>query len=133
MNPFIPALQEIKNYIDSKIKPADLSKISPQTADPSIIYLNNADNSYEKGMLYKVYLQDDKMTWVKFATDNTVVYRKNTTSDRWVINHNLNKLPVNVIVKDSAGSIIIPDISYKDNNTIELLFAFPTTGSAYIN
>ena len=61
-------------------------------------------------MLYKVYLQDDKMTWVKFATDNTVVYRKNTASDRWVINHNLNKLPVNVIVKDSAGSIIIPDI-----------------------
>lgn len=76
MNPFVPALQEIKNYIDSKIKPADLSKISPQTADPSIIYLNNADNNYEKGMLYKVYLQDDKMTWVKFATNNTIVYRK---------------------------------------------------------
>lgn len=133
MNPFVPALQEIKNYIDSKIKPVDLSKISPQTADPSIIYLNNADNNYEKGMLYKVYLQDDKMTWVKFATDNTVVYRKNTAADKWVIAHNLNKLPVNVIVKDSAGSIIIPDISYKDANTIEVLFAFPTTGSAYIN
>jgi hypothetical protein len=50
----------------------------------------------------------------------------------WVIDHDLNSFP-SVTVVDSGGTEVLPDVIYVNNNQIELYFANPTSGKAYLN
>ena len=50
----------------------------------------------------------------------------------WVINHNLNKFP-SVTVVDTAGSIILGEITYTDKNNLTLTFSAAFKGTAYLN
>lgn len=54
-------------------------------------------------------------------------------SDRWVIEHNLNKRPSCHIV-DSAGNIQMPnEIIYDSDNQVTIYFISPFAGYAYLN
>lgn len=55
-----------------------------------------------------------------------------TASYHWVIPHNLNSYP-SVTVVDTGGTEILPNVVYVNNNLIELYFANPTSGKAYLN
>jgi hypothetical protein len=50
----------------------------------------------------------------------------------WIIDHDLNSFP-SVTVVDSGGTEVLPDVVYVNNNQIELYFANPTSGKAYLN
>lgn len=50
----------------------------------------------------------------------------------WNINHNLDKHP-SVIVKDSAGSTVIGEITYTDLNNLTITFSGAFSGEAYLN
>lgn len=50
----------------------------------------------------------------------------------WTITHNLDKFP-SVEVVDSAGTVVIGNVSYINNNQIELEFSFQFSGKAYLN
>ena len=65
-------------------------------------------------------------------TDKTHRHIQSLPSDTWIINHNLNKYP-SVTVQDSAGSIVIGELTYNNKNTITLTFSGAFSGEAHLN
>ena len=64
---------------------------------------------------------------------NLSVSEYNTTvPNGWLIQHNLSKFP-SVSVIDSAGSSVLGDIEYINENSIKLMFSSGFSGKAYIN
>lgn len=53
-------------------------------------------------------------------------------SDIWHVVHNLGFYP-NVTVVDSAGSETEGQVLYVDNNTLDIIFAVPFGGTAYLS
>lgn len=62
----------------------------------------------------------------------TFEHNQMVPSNVWVITHNLDKFP-SVEVVDSAGSVVVGNVSYINNNQIEVEFSFPFSGKAYLN
>ena len=62
----------------------------------------------------------------------TYTHNQMTPSDTWVAIHSLNKFP-SVMVVDSAGTVIDPDIRYDSSIQITIIFGSPTSGKAYLN
>lgn len=65
-------------------------------------------------------------------TDNTYVHNQTVASAVWTIHHNLHRYP-SVTVVDSAGSVVIGDVSYLTDETIVLYFQGAFSGIAYLN
>lgn len=66
------------------------------------------------------------------ATFNTYTYYQITPSDNWVIKHNLNRYP-SVTIVDSSGNVVVGEVKYIDNNTINISFVGVFAGTAYLN
>lgn len=62
----------------------------------------------------------------------TFIYIQNSASDHWVIAHNMRKRP-SVSIVDTAGTVVVGDVVYIDDNNVELYFSAPFSGSAYLN
>lgn len=50
----------------------------------------------------------------------------------WLVAHNLGKYPSTTVV-DSAGSVVIGDVSHADANNLQLTFSGAFAGTAYLN
>jgi hypothetical protein len=68
----------------------------------------------------------------KDAVLTTLIFEQSTPSSEWVIHHNLNRYPT-VAVVDSAGDLVLGNVTYVDSNTIFLSFSAPFGGKAYLN
>jgi hypothetical protein len=69
--------------------------------------------------------------------DITFTHNQNTTSDTWVITHNLNRFP-SVTVIDSGDSIVQGSVVYNSNKQLTITFfsggsALAFQGKAYLN
>lgn len=64
--------------------------------------------------------------------DKNYVHTQASPSATWTIDHDLAKR-ASVSVVDSAGSIIICDVSYTSDNQVVLTFDSSTSGQAYLN
>jgi len=64
--------------------------------------------------------------------DTTYIHTQAQSGSAWTIEHNLNRFP-SVEVVDSAGSVVVGDIQYIDENNITINFSAPFTGKAYLN
>lgn len=64
--------------------------------------------------------------------DLNFTYLQPASSAVWVIAHNLNKNP-SVRIEDATGQDIIGEITYLDTNTVQIDFAIPVSGTAYLN
>lgn len=60
------------------------------------------------------------------------VHNQLMSSVLWEMNHSLNKFP-SVTVVDSAGSIVIGDIIYINENNLQIKFTSQFAGKAYLN
>ena len=65
-------------------------------------------------------------------SDKTYLHVQATSSDTWIIPHNLNKYPA-VSVIDSAGNEVEGDIIYNSVNQITIMFKGAFKGSATLN
>lgn len=54
------------------------------------------------------------------------------SSDTWNINHNLGKYP-SITIVDSAGTMVMGDILYIDENNLQVSFSSAFSGKAYLN
>lgn len=66
------------------------------------------------------------------GNDKYFAFEQATSSNIWIINHNLNKKP-SVTVVDEYDRIVIPAVRYINDNTVELTFNFAFKGKAYLN
>lgn len=64
--------------------------------------------------------------------DKNFVFNQNVASDLWEINHNLNIFP-SVTVVDSGNNIVIGEVTYINENSLQIIFTSPFSGSAYLN
>lgn len=64
--------------------------------------------------------------------DKNYVHTQLTSSDTWVITHNLNKYP-SVTTFDSTGEEVIGDITYNNVNQVTISFAGAFKGRATLN
>jgi len=69
--------------------------------------------------------------------DITFTHNQNTSSDTWVITHNLNRFP-SVTVIDSGDSIVQGTVVYNSNKQLTITFfsggsGFAFQGKAYLN
>ncbi len=69
--------------------------------------------------------------------DITYTHNQNSTSDTWVITHNLHRFP-SVTVVDSAGTIVQGTVVYNSNKQLTITFfqagsALAFQGKAYLN
>lgn len=55
-----------------------------------------------------------------------------SASKVWTVAHNLGKRPA-VTVVDSAGTVVIGEVDYLDDNTVRLTFCAAFSGTAYFN
>jgi hypothetical protein len=66
------------------------------------------------------------------SEENTYVENITENASVWNLEHNLGRFPV-VQVVDTAGSVVIGDIQYVDQNNITITFSAPFQGTAYLN
>lgn len=64
--------------------------------------------------------------------DKTYRHIQSVPSDTWEVTHGLNKYP-SITIQDSAGTIVIGDVTYNDKNTITLTFSGAFSGEAHFN
>ena len=69
--------------------------------------------------------------------DITFTHNQNTTSDTWVVTHNLHRFP-SVTVVDSGDSIVQGTVVYNSNKQLTITFfsggsALAFQGKAYLN
>lgn len=62
----------------------------------------------------------------------TFTFTQTTPAIVWDVVHDLNKYP-SVTVVNTLGQVVQPDIDYVSMNEIKISFAFPYTGSVYLN
>jgi tartrate dehydratase beta subunit/fumarate hydratase class I family protein len=77
-------------------------------------------------------LDDSNLAGISLAKIATLIFNQVSVSALWNIVHNLGKYP-SIVVVDSGGTVIIPDVAYVDLNTITAGFGSPTSGKAYLN
>ena len=66
------------------------------------------------------------------GSDLNYVHDQGSPSTTWNVAHLLNKYP-SVTVVDTAGTVVVGDISYTDSNNLVLTFNAVFSGKAYIN
>lgn len=62
----------------------------------------------------------------------TYIHTQNSASDHWFVNHKMQKYP-SVSIVDTAGTVVVGDVVYIDDNNVELYFSAPFSGTAYLN
>ena len=60
------------------------------------------------------------------------VHTQDVASSSWIIQHNLGFYP-NIVVKDSAGSVVEGEIDYDSANQVTLTFQATFSGTAYLS
>ena len=66
------------------------------------------------------------------TSDANYEHDQSTPSFVWSVSHSLNKR-AGVVVVDSAGSVVVGDILYVDNNNLIITFNSSFSGYAYLN
>lgn len=104
----------------NKIKVRDLEKITTlESTDEIMVVTSTAEN------LISVHNLSD-------VVDKNYIHNQTSASAVWTIEHNLNKFP-SVSIVDSAGTLVIGDISYVNQNRITVSFRSAFSGKAYCN
>lgn len=66
------------------------------------------------------------------GSDAHLAFGQSVPAALWTVNHNLGKRPA-VQVFDSAGTQVEGDVAHLNVNTLTVTFAFPFSGTCYLN
>lgn len=64
--------------------------------------------------------------------DVRYVHTQSVASDKWIIDHNLNKFP-SVTIVDTSGSMVYGDVHYPSASRVIITFSSAFGGKAYLN
>lgn len=81
----------------------------------------------------KIYGPKDNGIWPEpVSLGGTYVHNQDISSSTWSINHGLDYYP-NVEIVDSAGTSVVGDVQYLDQNNIIINFTDPFAGKAFLS
>ena len=135
-----------KEIIRSTDWQQDSGKYKIFVADKSIIdgvYKKNANDKYELVKNIDLVVSDSGVTIISQSafdgfyclpdsTKTTYTYTQVSPLDTWVIEHNLGKKPVVVLV-DDTDTVIVGTIKYDSLNQLTVTFTEAVSGKAYLN
>ena len=94
---------------------------------------SNYNDLENKPKINNVTLEGNKTSSELGLTgDKDFTYIKSTPDSVWEITHDLDKYP-SVTVVDSAGSVVMGDITYTSKSAIKITFSAAFSGKAYLN
>ena len=94
---------------------------------------SNYNDLENKPKINNVTLEGNKTSSELGLTgDKHFVFTKSTPDSVWDITHDLDKYP-SVTIVDSAGSVVIGDITYTSKSTLTVTFSAAFSGKAYLN
>lgn len=94
---------------------------------------SNYNDLENKPKINGVVLEGNKTSGELGLTgDKTYVHHQSTPALVWDITHNLDKFP-SVTIVDSAGSIVVGEVTYESKNKLKVAFTIEFSGSAYLN
>ena len=94
---------------------------------------SNYNDLENKPKINNVTLEGNKTSSELGLTgDKDFTYIKNTPDKIWDITHNLDKYP-SVTIVDSAGSVVMGDITYTSKSALTVTFSAAFSGKAYLN
>ena len=94
---------------------------------------SNYNDLENKPKINNVTLEGNKTSSELGLTgDKHFTYIKSTPDSVWDITHDLDKYP-SVTVVDSAGSVVIGDITYTSKSALTVTFSAAFSGKAYLN
>ena len=94
---------------------------------------SNYNDLENKPKINNVTLEGNKTSSELGLTgDKHFTYIKSTPDSVWEITHDLDKYP-SVTVVDSAGSVVIGDITYTSKSALTVTFSAAFSGKAYLN
>lgn len=94
---------------------------------------SNYNDLENKPKINNVTLEGNKTSSELGLTgDKHFTYIKSTPDSVWEITHNLDKYP-SVTVVDSAGSVVMGDITYTSKSALTVTFSAAFSGKAYLN
>lgn len=64
--------------------------------------------------------------------DKFFLFKQMESKDEWIINHKLKKYP-SVTIIDSAGTNVIGEVTYLDENSLRINFSSIMSGKAFLN
>ena len=64
--------------------------------------------------------------------NSTFIHIQGSASASWIIEHNLEKYP-SVTVVTSAGTVVVGDVIYNNENVVTVTFNGAFKGKAYLN
>lgn len=127
--------------VEESTRWADLKKLLSYTGD--IATLTETGEIVEGVTVYEALRNKPKINGHELIGDMTPA-QLGITDDRhhthkqaqaakvWTVAHNLGKRPA-VTVVDSAGTVVIGEVDYLDDNTVRLTFCAAFSGTAYFN
>ena len=94
---------------------------------------SNYNDLENKPKINNVTLEGNKTSSELGLTgDKHFTYIKSTPDSVWEITHDLDKYP-SVTVVDSAGSVVMGDITYTSKSALTVTFSAAFSGKAYLN
>ena len=94
---------------------------------------SNYNDLENKPKINNVTLEGNKTSSELGLTgDKHFTYIKSTPDSVWEITHNLDKYP-SVTIVDSAGSVVMGDITYTSKSALTVTFSAAFSGKAYLN
>lgn len=120
---------------------SDINNWAVYTWDSSVQNIKNI-NFYDIGLTYRsgngglIESEDYFISLLTYSgsgiVDKTYVFTQAVPATTWSINHNLEKFP-SVSVVNSNNILINGEVTYIDNNNVELNFSAGFAGKAYLN
>lgn len=89
-------------------------------------------NKKGEGTLVKDKFYDFAVFTLSTQGTPTFIFNQGVPASTWNIQHNLGKFP-SITVVDTAGTVVMGQYDYVDNNNITLTFAAGFAGKAYLN
>lgn len=80
----------------------------------------------------EVQIRDMTPAQLGITDDRHHTHKQAQAAKVWTVAHNLGKRPA-VTVVDSAGTVVIGEVDYLDDNTVRLTFCAAFSGTAYFN
>lgn len=112
------------------LKVACYGEIAEEDEDGNKIFVKKAETNIYSIPIAETGIDDDLEPTIE--CDKFFLFKQMESKDEWIINHKLKKYP-SVSIIDSAGTNVIGEVTYLDENSLRINFSSIMSGKAFLN
>lgn len=113
------------------LKVACYGEIAEEDEDGNKIFVKKAETNIYSIPIAETGIDDEGLE-IGIVGDKNYVHEQLQASNEWSVNHKLKKYP-SVSIIDSAGTNVIGEVTYLDENSLRINFSSIMSGKAFLN